>query len=88
MFHKFLITQTPDLAISRTAGSSVNSKEKEINPKYRITANAIPVMPPICITKYINLGVMEKRIISAAFCELPPPSHTPRERERDTKCVM
>jgi hypothetical protein len=41
--------------MSRTAGSSVNSKEKDPNPKYRITANAIPLTPPICIAEYMNI---------------------------------
>jgi hypothetical protein len=41
-------TQTPDRAISRTAGSSVNSKDKDPNPRNKVAASATPVTPPIC----------------------------------------
>ena len=49
LFQLFFITQTPDLAMSKTAGSFVNSTEKEPNQKNRATASAIPVTPPIYI---------------------------------------
>jgi len=45
-FLKHVLTQTPERATSKTAGSSVNSKDKDPNPTNKEAARATPVTPP------------------------------------------
>jgi hypothetical protein len=45
-FLEHVLTHTPDRATSKTAGSSVNSKDKDPNPTNKEAARTKPVTPP------------------------------------------
>jgi len=57
-----VLTQTLERATSKTAGSSVNSKDKDPNPTNKKAARAKPVTPPTYKEKRNSVSSLRRRI--------------------------
>jgi hypothetical protein len=66
-FLKIVLTQTPESATSKTAGSSVNSKDKDPNPTNKEAARATPVTPPTCKEKDGQYQLLKEKDKPVAF---------------------
>jgi hypothetical protein len=70
-FFKHVLTQALECATSKTAGSSVNSKDKDPNPTNKEAARRKPITPPTYKEKRNSVSSLRRRINWWHFQTIP-----------------